>query len=191
MGIWGCLTFPSLDHIPPGFSLWWVSFALSESFCAFALIFSRWFSLLAMKALLVLRSSHILKSGCANRIAWSFSRLHIFEVILWYVFFFWLIAIFFISNLKSSHSSCGLFVSLSILWSFRSFRSSCSLIPHFITFSIVVWSSICIRGQVHRPFPVCGASFGAYFICTSQWSVGTNEASVFQLKVCCWRLLAT
>ena len=47
--------------------------------------------------------------------------------------------------------------------------------PHFIILSIVIWSSICVNSQVHHPFSVYGASLGAYFICTSQWSVGTKD----------------
>jgi len=142
-------------------------------------------------ASLVRRSSFLSKSGCAASSALSSFRLRIFDVILWYVFLLWLFVIFFISVLKDSQSSCGLFVALSMLFSFRSFISSCSLIPHFTIFPNVFWSSIWFSGHVQRPFPVRGASLGAYFIWTSQWSVGTIDASIFQLKVCCCRCLAT
>ena len=43
--------------------------------------------------------------------------------------------------------------------------------------------SIMCSGSVQRPWPISGASFGAYFTLTSQWSVGTGEGVISQSKV--------
>jgi len=123
-----------------------VSFAFRVSFCVLAFAFSRWLSSLTIKALLVLRSSLILKSGCVVSMALSFSRLCIFEVILWYVFFCWLVVMFLIFDLKIFYRSCGLFSSVSVFVSFSLSMSSCSLMLHFITLLIIIWSSICVSG---------------------------------------------
>jgi len=122
-------------------------------------------------------------AACLGSNIRSCSRLHIFDVILWYAFLFWLFAIFFTSFLKVSHSICGLFVSWSVFMFLSSAMSSWSFIPCWMTFSIVFRSSIIPSGQVQQPLPVRGASFGVYFIYTSQWSIGTDDAFIFQAKV--------
>ena len=38
-------------------------------------------------------------------------------------------------------------------------------------------------GHVHRPWPMCGASLGAYLTFTSQWSVGVDVGHISQSNV--------
>jgi hypothetical protein len=159
----GRRNFPSFDYSPPGLSPWAWSLALKVSLLSLACAFSRWVNSLAIMALLVLRSSRMSKSGCVDSAALSISRFRILVVILWYVFLLWLWAIFLVSVLKVSHSICGFVMFWSTLLALYSFMSFWSWIPRFIIFSIVFWSSIRVSGHDQRPFPVYGASFGAYF----------------------------
>jgi hypothetical protein len=41
-----------------------------------------------------------------------------------------------------------------------------------------------VTGQVHRPFPMYGVSWGAILTEAIQWSVGMVLAFMFQSKVC-------
>ncbi len=93
--------------------------ALSVSHCELALTFSRWVSLLVMRASLVLRPSLISKSGCAASMALSFSRLHIFDVILWYIFCFglWLFSLFLTWRIPIVVAGC-----LSLCWCWSLFN---------------------------------------------------------------------
>ena len=88
------------------------------------------------------------------------------------------------SFLKFSHRIWGLTESLVALLLGQLFRSAMSVIP--------LCSIFCMRGslfrrcsgQVHRPLPMNGASCGAYFTLTNQWSVGTDEGFIDQSKTC-------
>ena len=63
--------------------------------------------------------------------------------------------------------------------------------PRSIIDCVRLLSFRALVGSVHLPFPISGASFGAYLTATIQWSVGTGVGHVFQLNVIGVACLAT
>jgi len=57
------------------------------------------------------------------------------------------------------------------------------VIPSFIVESCSVLSFSILSGSVHLPSLMCGAPLGVYLMEASQWSVGTNDGQISQVKV--------
>ena len=173
------------DHIPPSFSPCDAISARSLSFLSLAFSFSRCSISWARIASVVLRVSSVSKSGSCVTLCRFFFRRVIQEVILWCDSLLWCFAVVLMSSLYCFHRSWGLVL----------FRSGCSLVKLSISAwsfrprSATVFMSFLFyreeTSQVHLPFPMYGASQGANFTDTSQWSVGTGEALCCQLKDCC------
>ena len=102
----------------------------------------------------------------------SFFSFFIIDVVLCHVLLDWFFTIFWMSDLKSSHSVCGFVSSWFVSLCFKMFIFSWTRIPLFIIFSIRFMSLSALSGQVQQPFPISGASFGANLTDTIQWSIG-------------------
>src|SRR5216683_2747896 len=120
----------------------------------------------------------------------SFFRFFSFAFILWVIFFSWSFAIFLMSSLNVSQSSCGLFWFWFVLSILQFSMSVWRVVPLTASFFIRCSSSSIARGHDHLPFPIWGVSFGVYFTRTIQWSVLIVAGLCFQPNRSCWRCFA-
>ena len=150
------------DHTPPSASPWWARVVLNSSLQSLAWTFSRWASLFARKASLWQVFVSVSRLGWFVNSSMSFLMASIRLVILALdsLLCFWAISL--MSFLKDFQSVCGFDVPWSVPFLRFCSMASCSRLPLSITRFIRGLFSRDASCQVQRPFPIYGASAGAY-----------------------------
>lgn len=162
--------FPLLiaDHIPPSFSPWWTRLAfMSSRFPCASFLFKCLISF-ARYTSWARAASSCSKVGVSMVSFLSCSRFFILWAALCFDLSASSLAIVFRSFLNVSHRICGFRVARSVGSCSSSSSFSSSSFPLLMMFFIRCFSSSAGRYSVQRPFPIRGASFGAYFRATSQ-----------------------
>src|SRR5260370_38191930 len=160
-------------HIPLGFSPWWAICALVLSFWSFALTLCRCLSSLSRKADSSLRCGSSSIPLLLVMALMSLSRFFIFVLVRHFSFLCSFFVSLCISSLRLFQMIWGLDL-LSLIGVFISLLISlCAHRPMHPIVSRRFLSLRAFSGHVHLPWPIRGASFGAYFTDISQWSVGT------------------